>query len=76
MEPSLLSELQALERDVGYPLESEQFANAMDDRDELKHFRAEFVYPKMKELPCTILKTEEDCIYLCGHSLGLMPKQA
>ncbi|XP_022687739.1 uncharacterized protein LOC111259783 isoform X1 [Varroa jacobsoni] len=75
MEPTLLSELQALAKDVGHLLESEKFANAMDAHDELKQFRSEFVYPKMKDLPCTASKTDEDSIYLCGHSLGLMPKK-
>lgn len=48
LQPTLLSELQALAKDVGHLLESEKFANAMDAHDELKQFRSEFVYPKMK----------------------------
>ena len=44
----------------------EDFAAAMDARDPLAHFRDRFLIPKTK--------TGEDCIYLCGHSLGLQPK--
>lgn len=43
----------------------EDFAVAMDARDPLAHFRSRFHFPKTK--------TGEDCIYLCGHSLGLQP---
>jgi kynureninase len=41
---------------------SESFAAAMDARDELSRFRDLFHIPK-------------DCIYLCGHSLGLQPRR-
>jgi kynureninase len=40
----------------------------MDERDPLAYFRELFFIPKTK--------TGEDCIYLCGHSLGLQPKSA
>jgi kynureninase len=40
----------------------------MDARDPLAHFRDRFCFPKTK--------SGEDCIYLCGHSLGLQPKSA
>lgn len=46
----------------------EEFAAAMDARDPLAHFRDRFCFPKTK--------SGEDCIYLCGHSLGLQPKSA
>lgn len=46
----------------------EDFAAAMDARDPLAHFRERFCLPKTK--------TGDDCIYLCGHSLGLQPKTA
>lgn len=44
------------------------FAAAMDARDPLAHFRDRFFIPKTK--------SGKDCIYLCGHSLGLQPKTA
>lgn len=45
----------------------EDFAVAMDAADPLAHFRGRFCLPP---------KTQrgDECIYLCGHSLGLQPK--
>lgn len=40
----------------------------MDAEDPLAHFRERFYIPKTKN--------RADCIYLCGHSLGLQPKSA
>lgn len=40
----------------------------MDARDSLARFRERFYFPKTKE--------GEECLYLCGHSLGLQPKTA
>ena len=45
----------------------EEFAIAMDERDPLKKFRERFLFPKA---------AGGDCVYLCGHSLGLQPKTA
>jgi kynureninase len=45
-----------------------EFAAAMDACDPLAHFRDRFRQPQTK--------SGEDCIYLCGHSLGLQPKSA
>jgi kynureninase len=46
----------------------EDVAIALDARDPLAHFRGRFCLPKTKG--------GDDCIYLCGHSLGLQPKTA
>ena len=46
----------------------EKWAGVMDARDPLAHFRERFHIPRMK--------SGEECIYLCGHSLGLQPKSA
>ncbi len=46
----------------------EDFAAAMDARDPLVHFRGRFLIPKTE--------SGDDCMYLCGHSLGLQPKTA
>jgi kynureninase len=46
----------------------ELYAAEMDTRDRLAHFRDRFYIPKTKR--------GEECIYLCGHSLGLQPKSA
>ncbi len=54
---------------IGGPFQaSEEFAAAMDVRDPLAQFRELFWLPKTKG--------GDDCIYLCGHSLGLQPKTA
>lgn len=42
------------------------FARGMDDADPLRAYRARFHIPKAKD--------GRDCIYLCGNSLGLQPK--
>ena len=46
----------------------QEFAVAMDQSDPLAHFRERFCMPK--------ISGGEECIYLCGHSLGLQPKSA
>ena len=54
---------------IGAPFQAgEKFAAAMDAGDSLAHFRERFCLPKTKG--------GDDCIYLCGHSLGLQPKTA
>jgi kynureninase len=45
----------------------EDFALAMDERDPLREFRLRFFFPK---------SAGADCVYFCGHSLGLQPKTA
>jgi kynureninase len=45
----------------------EDFAAAMDERDPLKDYRDLFLLPKIDGA---------ECVYLCGHSLGLQPKTA
>jgi kynureninase len=45
---------------------NEEFAREMDARDPLAHFRDRFHIPK--------IPNGQECIYLCGHSLGLQPK--
>jgi kynureninase len=45
-----------------------EFAVALNQRDSLSSFRQRFFFPKTT--------AGADCIYLCGHSLGLQPKSA
>jgi kynureninase len=42
-----------------------RFATAMDERDPLSDFRSRFLIPQF---------SGGDCIYFCGHSLGLQPR--
>jgi kynureninase len=52
---------------TGTPFQvGEEYAAAMDARDPLAHLRGRFCLPKTK--------SGDECIYLCGHSLGLQPK--
>jgi kynureninase len=44
----------------------EEFALAMDEHDPLREFRDRFHVPRSAR--------GEECVYLCGHSLGLQPK--
>ncbi len=47
-----------------------EFARSMDEQDELKEFRQEFILPsKLRG------KNGESCVYLAGNSLGLEPKR-
>ena len=43
----------------------EDFAIAMDERDPMRNYRERFLLPKAAD--------GGDCVYLCGHSLGLQP---
>ncbi|MEM0544127.1 kynureninase, partial [Flavobacterium sp. j3] len=44
-----------------------EFAQQLDQQDELKHYRDEFIFPQHKE---------KNVIYFTGNSLGLQPKIA
>jgi kynureninase len=46
---------------------SKAFAQQLDQKDPLNHFRAEFLFPKQDD--------GSPKVYLCGNSLGLQPKQ-
>ena len=46
----------------------EAHAAELDARDPMAHFRERFYIPRTK--------SGEECLYLCGHSLGLQPKSA
>jgi kynureninase len=72
-----LNELIETSLELNCALTDVKFAEAMDERDPLRTFRQLFCYPKKCDLPdiSEALKTsDEECVYLCGHSLGLMPK--
>ena len=61
--------LHKLAKDEGLELRSKEFATHMDESDSLKGFREEFHFPFRPG-------TKERCLYFCGNSLGLMPKNA
>ncbi|KAG0234162.1 Kynureninase (L-kynurenine hydrolase) [Actinomortierella wolfii] len=50
------------------------FAAFMDKHDPLRELRNEFVIPTRGEIAPGADRPDEPCTYLCGNSLGLMPK--
>ncbi|KAF9365346.1 Kynureninase (L-kynurenine hydrolase) [Mortierella sp. NVP85] len=50
------------------------FAAFMDERDPLKDLRSEFVIPTRGDIAPEADRPQESCIYLCGNSLGLLPR--
>lgn len=54
----------------------EEHAHRLDRRDELAEYRALFEIPSVRGLKGehTAGGSGESCVYLCGNSLGLMPK--
>ncbi|KAF9163212.1 Kynureninase (L-kynurenine hydrolase) [Actinomortierella ambigua] len=50
------------------------FAEFMDQQDPLRALRNEFVIPARGEIAPGADRPDEPCTYLCGNSLGLMPK--
>ncbi|VDK29379.1 unnamed protein product [Gongylonema pulchrum] len=75
----ILCHLQRVAQEIGVSdLTSCELAEALDDADPLKYLRNEFFYPKMKTLPhvdLSLVNPDDDSIYMCGNSLGLMPKR-
>ncbi|XP_066289300.1 kynureninase-like [Branchiostoma lanceolatum] len=62
---------------LGCQPEDQSFAVAMDTEDPLHGLREDFHIPKMKDLPPTdptLVCADDDCVYMCGNSLGLQPK--
>ena len=56
------------------------YAESLDARDPLRHFRKEFIIPtkadlKRKTLIKPAQEDSEECVYLCGNSLGLQPRR-
>lgn len=54
---------------------SERHALALDAVDPLGRFRALFSIPRTRDVaPDAAAHLDEPCVYLCGNSLGLMPR--
>ncbi|OCT63451.1 kynureninase [Xenopus laevis] len=74
---SPLEYLGGIASQLGYCLQDEKLAFHLDDQDELKHLRQCFHVPKIKDIPTTdqsLVNEEDECVYFCGNSLGLLPK--
>uniref|UniRef100_A0A8C7LRN6 Kynureninase n=1 Tax=Oncorhynchus mykiss TaxID=8022 RepID=A0A8C7LRN6_ONCMY len=70
---------------LGCSQTSNEVATYLDNHDELKHLREQFLLPKVAEqnlfltdLPTdlTLVDGTKECIYFVGNSLGLQPKMA
>lgn len=73
-----LEVLQKKAKEFNTEMHSVSFAKKMDAEDPLSHLRDEFCMPKMKDIPSvdkSLIDPEEDCVYMCGNSLGLQPKK-
>ncbi|KAJ2761097.1 Kynureninase (L-kynurenine hydrolase), partial [Coemansia nantahalensis] len=58
-------------------LDDLRFAQEMDSRDPLAHLRDEFAIPTVREVAGEdAVDGDAACVYLCGNSLGLMPRRA
>ncbi|KAJ1665018.1 Kynureninase (L-kynurenine hydrolase) [Coemansia sp. RSA 1813] len=69
--------LEAAANEAGVALEDSRFAKLMDSNDPLAFLRSEFEIPSMDKITGTIKNGgDADCTYLCGNSLGLLPKKA
>ncbi|KAJ2002184.1 Kynureninase (L-kynurenine hydrolase) [Coemansia thaxteri] len=72
-----MDQLEAAARAKALALEDEQFALAMDGDDPLGHLRNEFAIPTVGQTTgSTDERSSATCVYLCGNSLGLMPKRS
>ncbi|XP_064473589.1 kynureninase-like [Ornithodoros turicata] len=75
MERSPAEELRSMAQELGLRVNSPEFAKAMDGADPLRRFRERFCIPRVKDVvDGTDPGSTKECIYLCGHSLGLKPK--
>ncbi|KAJ2633888.1 Kynureninase (L-kynurenine hydrolase) [Coemansia sp. RSA 1290] len=72
-----MDHLQKAASELGYELDSVQFAQQMDAQDPLASLRNEFVIPTVEQVTgSTSDNGAAECTYLCGNSLGLQPKRA
>ena len=53
---------------------SQEAAAALDASDSLSHMREEFNIPLVPKTSHGNCDANEKCIYMCGNSLGLQPK--
>ena len=68
-----------LAQEMGVSLDDVQIAAELDRRDKLAAFRSKFYIPSIGEIceedkRAKGVNLELECIYMCGHSLGLQPK--
>ncbi|KAJ2726133.1 Kynureninase (L-kynurenine hydrolase) [Coemansia sp. Benny D115] len=69
-----MDHLEAAAREEGLTLDTEAFAQMMDARDPLRALRSEFEIPTAGDVSGS--DSKEPSTYLCGNSLGLLPRRA
>ncbi|KAJ2784168.1 Kynureninase (L-kynurenine hydrolase) [Coemansia javaensis] len=74
--PPPMERLRAAALETGLALEDPRFALEMDSRDPLAHMRSEFAVPTVAQVTGNSNSSDDPCTYLCGNSLGLMPRRA
>lgn len=76
-----MNQFKELEVSSGHSFQSIEFAKLLDAADPISQLRYDFCIPKKSVVvPPTVQglskeELEEECIYLAGNSLGLMPKR-
>ncbi|XP_043930906.1 kynureninase [Protopterus annectens] len=63
---------------IGCSMTDEKLALYLDEQDKLRHLRDCFHMPKVRDLPeidSELVDKDQNCVYLCGNSLGLQPKK-
>jgi hypothetical protein len=72
-----LGQLNKLSKTWNIPLNDQKFSKKLDLHTKWPTNRSKFIYPKLCSLPkvdkSLISDHNNDCIYFCGHSLGLQP---
>lgn len=63
-----MANLEEKAQNLNFPINSLEFAQALDKEDILSIHRNEFIFP-----PAPVDSGREKTIYLCGNSLGLQP---
>ncbi|XP_076159536.1 kynureninase [Alosa pseudoharengus] len=66
-------------KSLGCKPTSFKVARFLDDIDDLRHLREQFLIPKVSQLPPSdpsLVDGAEECLYFVGNSLGLQPKLA
>ncbi|KAM9305661.1 kynureninase [Gastrophryne carolinensis] len=69
--------LEELAAELGCDVVDEKLALHLDSEDELRHLKQCFHIPLKKDLPTidkSLVNEEDACVYFCGNSLGLQPK--
>ncbi|XP_034034971.1 LOW QUALITY PROTEIN: kynureninase [Thalassophryne amazonica] len=71
--------LEQISASLGCSPTSKEVASFLDQHDQLRHLRAEFILPKIADsshADLSLVDGTEECVYLVGNSLGLQPRMS